>query len=117
VNYYGAVGILIFIVDDYNCFFRVCFTLGQMSFWAANCDNEFGLCNPFIGCRNSGLIMGRVFVDHATLNRFFSLHYLFPFILLFLVILHVLVLHERGSTNPLGLYLKTDKIYFHPYYT
>lgn len=56
-------------------------------------------------------------MDHATLNRFFSLHYLLPFVLLFLVILHTLVLHERGSTNPLGLYLKTDKIYSHPYYT
>jgi ubiquinol-cytochrome c reductase cytochrome b subunit len=56
-------------------------------------------------------------VDAATLNRFFSLHYLFPFILLFLVILHLLVLHEKGSTNPMGLYLKKDKIPFHPYYT
>jgi quinol-cytochrome oxidoreductase complex cytochrome b subunit len=51
------------------------------------------------------------------LNRFFSLHYLFPFIILFLVILHVLVLHEKGSTNPTGLFLKEDKIPFNPYYT
>lgn len=61
-------------------------------------------------------LWGGYAVDSATLTRFFSLHYLFPFILVFLVILHVLFLHESGSTNPMGLTLKTDKIPFSPYY-
>jgi len=56
-------------------------------------------------------------VDNATLNRFLSLHYLLPFVLFFLIILHVIFLHDKGSSNPLSILLSKDKIMFNPYYT
>ena len=56
-------------------------------------------------------------VDNATLNRFFSLHYLIPFVLAALAVIHVIALHEHGSNNPLGITANTDRIPFHPYYT
>ena len=62
-------------------------------------------------------IWGSWSVDNATLNRFYSLHYLLPFILVGLVILHLISLHQHGSNNPEGLSSKSDKIRFHPYYT
>lgn len=72
---------------------------------------------PYIGTVLVELVWGGFSVDKATLNRFFSLHYLLPFILAALVALHLLALHEHGSNNPLGYTSNVDKIRFHPYYT
>ena len=72
---------------------------------------------PYIGTVLVELVWGGFSVDKATLNRFFSFHYLLPFILAALVGLHLLALHENGSNNPLGYASNVDKIRFHPYYT
>jgi ubiquinol-cytochrome c reductase cytochrome b subunit len=72
---------------------------------------------PRIGPSLVEFIRGGPSVDNATLNRFFSLHYLLPFVLAALVVLHLMALHEQASNNPLGINSNTDKIYFHSYYT
>jgi Cytochrome b subunit of the bc complex len=112
-----CIGMVILVLMILTAFLGYVLPWGQMSFWAATVITSLFSAVPVFGTEIVIWLWGGYSVDHATLNRFFSLHYLLPFILLFLVILHALVLHERGSTNPLGLYLKTDKIYFHPYYT
>lgn len=71
---------------------------------------------PWIGVNLVELVWGGFSVDNATLNRFFSLHYLLPFILVGLVVLHLIALHEHGSNNPLGVSANLDRIPFHPYY-
>jgi quinol-cytochrome oxidoreductase complex cytochrome b subunit len=63
------------------------------------------------------MLWGGYAVDNATLNRFFSLHYLLPFVLLGMVLLHVLFLHDKGSSNPMGVTVSIDKVMFNPYYT
>lgn len=72
---------------------------------------------PYIGTELVQWIWGGFSVDNPTLNRFFSIHYLLPFILAALVVVHLLALHTDGSNNPLGISSNTDKISFHPYYT
>lgn len=72
---------------------------------------------PWIGKDLVEFIWGGFSVDNATLNRFFSLHYLLPFILAALAAMHLISLHEHGSNNPLGVSSNTDRIYFHPYYS
>jgi quinol-cytochrome oxidoreductase complex cytochrome b subunit len=72
---------------------------------------------PWIGVDLVNLIWGGFSVDNATLNRFFSLHYLLPFILLALVVMHLIALHDYGSNNPEGINSNSDKIRFHPYFT
>ena len=72
---------------------------------------------PWIGGDLVGFIWGGFSVDNPTLNRFFSIHYLLPFILAALVIMHLIALHINGSNNPVGLSSSTDKLRFHPYFT
>ena len=90
---------------------------GQMSFWGATVITSLLSAIPWIGHDLVLLIWGGFSIDNATLNRFFSLHYLLPFILLAFVLLHILILHEHGSNNPEGISSNYDKIHFHPYYT
>jgi ubiquinol-cytochrome c reductase cytochrome b subunit len=72
---------------------------------------------PFVGNDILFLLWGGYSIDNATLHRFYSLHYLLPFLILFLSIVHILLLHEFGSSNPLGLSSRLDNIPFNPYYT
>lgn len=72
---------------------------------------------PFVGDDIVQWLWGGFAITNATLNRFFSLHYLLPFVIAGLVILHIVALHEHGSNNPLGVDANIDKIPFHPYYT
>jgi len=88
-----------------------------MSFWAATVITNFATAVPYIGESLVQILWGGFSVDNATLNRFFSLHYLLPFVLAALVAAHFIALHEHGSNNPLGISSATDKIPFHPYYT
>ena len=89
---------------------------GQMSFWGATVITSLLSALPWFGNDLVLLIWGGFSIDNATLNRFFSLHYLMPFILLALVLLHIIMLHEHGSNNPEGISTNYDKIHFHPYY-
>ena len=72
---------------------------------------------PFIGTDLVQLAWGGFSVDNATLNRFFSLHYLLPFLLVALIVIHLIALHHHGSNNPLGLSSNSDKLPMHPFYT
>lgn len=89
---------------------------GQMSFWGATVITNLLSAIPYIGTPLVEFIWGGFSVDNATLNRFFSLHYLLPFILAALVVVHLIALHEHGSNNPLGISSNVDRLYFHPYF-
>lgn len=90
---------------------------GQMSFWGAMVITSLVGSIPFVGNDILFLLWGGYSIDNATLHRFYSLHYLLPFLILFLSIVHILLLHEFGSSNPLGLSSRLDNIPFNPYYT
>jgi quinol-cytochrome oxidoreductase complex cytochrome b subunit len=89
---------------------------GQMSFWAATVITNLASAAPLIGNKIVLWLWGGYAVDNATLNRFFSLHYLLPFVISALAILHIVFLHEHGSNNPLGINSKIDQIPFNPYF-
>jgi ubiquinol-cytochrome c reductase cytochrome b subunit len=90
---------------------------GQMSLWGATVITNLLSAIPWIGTDFVQFVWGGFSVNNATLNRFFSLHYLLPFILAALAAMHLLALHEHGSSNPLGLSGNTDRLPFHPYFT
>jgi len=90
---------------------------GQMSFWAATVITSLASAIPAIGEYIVVWLWGGYSVDNATLNRFFSLHYLLPFVIALLALLHIVVLHESGSSNPLNIPVSsTNKIPFHPFF-
>nr|UVE15936.1 cytochrome b [Pseudantechinus ningbing] len=90
---------------------------GQMSFWGATVITNLLSAIPYIGTTLAEWIWGGFAVDKATLTRFFAFHFILPFIITALAIVHLLFLHETGSNNPSGINPDSDKIPFHPYYT
>lgn len=112
-------GILIFIAMMATAFMGYVLPWGQMSYWGATVITNLFSAFPVVGESIVTFLWGGYSVDNPTLNRFFALHYLLPFILLGLVVLHIVALHTHGSNNPTGVEAKTDKdtIPFHPYYT
>lgn len=88
---------------------------GQMSFWGATVITSLASAIPVVGDTIVTWLWGGFSVDNATLNRFFSLHYLLPFIIAGASILHIAALHQYGSNNPLGINSSVDKIAFYPY--
>jgi ubiquinol-cytochrome c reductase cytochrome b subunit len=89
---------------------------GQMSFWGATVITNLFSAIPVIGGDLVKWLWGGFSVDNATLNRFFSLHYLLPFLIAAVATVHLVVLHEHGSNNPLGINSAVDKISFYPYF-
>src|SRR5436305_1457833 len=89
---------------------------GQMSFWGATVITNLFTAIPFVGESIAVWLWGGYSVDNATLNRFFSLHYLLPFLIIGVVFLHLLVLHTVGSGQPLQVNDTTEFIPFYPYY-
>ncbi|GLQ06216.1 cytochrome b [Sneathiella chinensis] len=113
------LGLVIFLLMMATAFMGYVLPWGQMSFWGATViTNLFGAI-PVVGDTIVTWLWGGFSVDNPTLNRFFSLHYLLPFVIVGVVILHIWSLHTNGSNNPTGLDLKekSDSIPFHPYYT
>ena len=90
---------------------------GQMSFWGATVITNLISAIPYVGKDIVEWIWGGFSVSNATLNRFFSLHYLLPFVIAGLAVVHLIALHEHGSNNPLGVDGNIDKVPFHPYYS
>nr|QFP99075.1 apocytochrome b [Telonemida sp.] len=112
-----CLGVVILILMMATGFIGYVLPWGQMSFWAATVITNLFSAIPGIGTPLVEFLWGGFAVDNATLNRFFSLHYLLPFVLLGLVLLHIAALHQEGSSNPLGLHGKDiDKIDFYPYF-
>nr|YP_010884454.1 cytochrome b [Goniurosaurus varius]WIW75866.1 cytochrome b [Goniurosaurus varius] len=90
---------------------------GQMSFWGATVITNLLSAIPYIGTTLVQWVWGGFSVDNATLMRFFTFHFLLPFIISAMVTIHLMFLHEFGSNNPTGLNTNTDKIPFHPYFS
>nr|YP_010596303.1 cytochrome b [Terrapene carolina]Q8SJK9.1 RecName: Full=Cytochrome b; AltName: Full=Complex III subunit 3; AltName: Full=Complex III subunit III; AltName: Full=Cytochrome b-c1 complex subunit 3; AltName: Full=Ubiquinol-cytochrome-c reductase complex cytochrome b subunit [Terrapene carolina]AAL74307.1 cytochrome b [Terrapene carolina]WAJ60753.1 cytochrome b [Terrapene carolina] len=90
---------------------------GQMSFWGATVITNLLSAIPYVGNTLVQWIWGGFSVDNATLTRFFTFHFLLPFTIMGLTVMHLLFLHETGSNNPTGLNSNTDKIPFHPYFS
>jgi quinol-cytochrome oxidoreductase complex cytochrome b subunit len=109
------IGVVIIILMMATAFMGYVLPWGQMSFWAATVITNLFSAIPVVGPSIVEWLWGGFSVDNATLNRFFSFHYLLPFILAGAVIAHLVSLHEVGSNNPLGISALTDKIAFHPY--
>lgn len=112
------LGVAIFVVMMATAFMGYVLPWGQMSFWGATVITNLFSAFPF-GESVVQWLWGGYSVDHPTLNRFFALHYLLPFIIVGITALHLIALHQFGSNNPLGVEKKTkaDTIPFHPYYT
>ncbi|PKR60124.1 cytochrome b [Thalassospira lohafexi] len=113
------IGILILLAMMATAFMGYVLPWGQMSFWGATVITNLFSAFPIIGDPLVTWLWGGFAVDNPTLNRFFSLHYLMPFVILGLVVLHVWALHTVRSNNPTGVEIKSpqDAIAFHPYYT
>ncbi len=113
------IGVAILLVMMATAFVGYVLPWGQMSFWGATVITNLFSVIPFVGDKIVIWLWGGFAVDNPTLNRFFSLHYLLPFVIFGLVFLHIWALHTAKSNNPLGIDIKGDQdtIPFHPYYT
>nr|AML26731.1 cytochrome b [Histeridae sp. BMNH 1274741] len=108
------VGVLILFVTMATAFLGYVLPWGQMSFWGATVITNLVSAIPYLGTDIVQWIWGGFAVENATLNRFFTFHFLFPFIIAAMVMIHLLFLHQTGSNNPLGINSNIDKIPFHP---
>ena len=114
------IGVTIYIAMMATAFLGYVLPWGQMSLWAATVITNFFSVIPFIGSDVLFWVWGGFGVNNATLNRFFSLHYLVPFVIAALSLMHLAALHQHGSKNPLGVKTNADgidKIPFHPYFS
>ena len=112
-----SIGVVILLRVMATAFLGYVLPWGQMSFWGATVITNLFSALPYIGEDLVQWIWGGFAVGNATLTRFYSLHFLLPFVLCGLRAVHLLFLHETGSSNPLGLRRNFDKIPFHPYFT
>ena len=112
------VGVVIFLLMILTAFIGYVLPWGQMSFWGATVITSLASAIPVVGDEITHWLWGGFSVDNATLNRFFSLHYLLPFIIAVVVLIHIYLLHFVGSNNPLGIDCEggLDKISFYPYF-
>nr|AAK26692.1 cytochrome b [Sylvicapra grimmia] len=123
--YYGSyaymetwnIGVILLFATMATAFMGYVLPWGQMSFWGATVITNLLSAIPYIGTNLVEWIWGGFSVDKATLTRFFAFHFIFPFIIAALAMVHLLFLHETGSNNPTGISSDADKIPFHPYYT
>ena len=111
-----ASGVIIFLLMMATAFMGYVLPWGQMSFWGATVITNLFSAIPVVGQSIVELLWGGFSVDNATLNRFFSLHYLLPFLIAGLVIVHLSLLHKDGSNNPTGVNTNVDTISFYPYF-
>jgi len=113
------IGVAILLLMMATAFMGYVLPWGQMSYWGATVITNLFSAIPFVGKAIVTWLWGGFSVDNATLNRFYSLHYLLPFVIVGVVFLHVVALHITGSNNPLGIEPTgpQDTIPFHPYYT
>lgn len=113
--YTWNVGILILFIVIGTAFIGYVLPWGQISFWGATVITNLVSAIPYLGNDIVQWLWGGFAVDNATLTRFFTFHFIIPFIVIALTIIHLLFLHQTGSNNPLGINSNIDKIRFHPY--
>src|ERR1700735_2903120 len=113
------LGVIILLLMMATAFMGYVLPWGQMSYWGATVITNLFSAIPLVGNGIVTWLWGGFAVDNPTLNRFYALHYLLPFVIFAVVFLHVAALHVSGSNNPLGIDVKTpkDTVPFHPYYT
>lgn len=113
------MGILIFLAMMATAFMGYVLPWGQMSFWGATVITNLFSAIPGVGESIVTWLWGGFSVDNPTLNRFFALHFLMPFVIVGIVVFHIWALHQHGSNNPTGVDVKSEKdvVPFHPYYT
>jgi ubiquinol-cytochrome c reductase cytochrome b subunit len=109
-------GVTIIILMMATGFIGYVLPWGQMSFWGATVITNLISAVPAVGTPIVEWVWGGFSVDNPTLNRFFSLHYILPFVIAGLVLVHLALLHENGSNNPLGVDSKVDRVPFYPYF-
>nr|YP_010614342.1 cytochrome b [Dalbulus maidis]WAS32276.1 cytochrome b [Dalbulus maidis] len=123
--YYGSyhlmktwnMGIMIMLTTMATAFLGYVLPWGQMSFWGATVITNLLSALPYIGTMMVNWIWGGFSVDNATLSRFFSLHFMMPFIIVMMTVMHLFFLHLTGSSNPMGVSSNIDKIPFHPFFS
>nr|ARX96677.1 cytochrome b [Cerceris sp. SJW-2017] len=116
LKYTWMIGVTILLLSMATAFLGYVLPWGQMSFWGATVITNLLSAIPYIGNMIVEWLWGGFSINNATLNRFFSLHFIMPFIILIMVMLHLMFLHETGSSNPLGTLSNLNKIIFNPYY-
>nr|QTZ20352.1 cytochrome b [Spodoptera mauritia] len=117
LKYTWMVGVIILFLLMATAFMGYVLPWGQMSFWGATVITNLLSAIPYLGTMLVNWIWGGFAVDNATLTRFYTFHFLLPFIILMMTMIHLLFLHQTGSNNPLGLNSNYDKIPFHPFFT
>nr|ATN41163.1 cytochrome b [Diptera sp. 59 LC-2017] len=123
--YYGSylyqetwlIGVIILFLVMGTAFMGYVLPWGQMSFWGATVITNLLSAIPYMGIDLVQWVWGGFAVDNATLTRFFTFHFILPFIVLAMTMIHLLFLHQTGSNNPIGINSNVDKIPFHPYFT
>lgn len=123
--YYGSytftetwnLGVILFILTMATAFIGYVLPWGQIRFWGATVITNLFSAIPYIGKILVEWMWGGFAVDNATLNRFFAIHFVLPFVIIAVAILHLLFLHQTGSNNPIGLECNSDRVPFHIYYS
>nr|YP_003433712.1 cytochrome b [Arcyptera coreana]ADB83325.1 cytochrome b [Arcyptera coreana] len=111
------IGTVILFLVMATAFMGYVLPWGQMSFWGATVITNLLSAIPYFGPDLVQWVWGGFAVDNATLNRFFTFHFVLPFVIMAMVMIHLFILHQTGSNNPIGLNSNIEKIPFHPYFT
>nr|BDU79018.1 cytochrome b [Homona magnanima] len=117
LKYTWMVGVILLFLLMGTAFMGYVLPWGQMSFWGATVITNLLSAIPYLGNMLVNWIWGGFAVDNATLTRFYTFHFLLPFILAMMTMIHLLFLHQTGSNNPLGINSNLDKIPFHPFFS
>nr|UKO32992.1 cytochrome b [Stenochironomus sp. 2CZ] len=115
--YTWMVGVILLFLTMGTAFMGYVLPWGQMSFWGATVITNLLSAIPYLGMELVQWLWGGFAIDNATLTRFYSFHFLLPFIISAMTMIHLLFLHQTGSNNPLGTNSNYDKISFHPFYS
>nr|YP_010117221.1 cytochrome b [Ypthima baldus]QPM99445.1 cytochrome b [Ypthima baldus] len=115
--YTWMIGVIILFLLMATAFMGYVLPWGQMSFWGATVITNLLSAIPYLGTLLVNWIWGGFALDNATLTRFYTFHFLLPFIILMMTMIHLLFLHQTGSNNPLGINSNLDKIPFHPFFS
>jgi ubiquinol-cytochrome c reductase cytochrome b subunit len=111
-----SIGVAIFLIMVITAFLGYVLPYGQMSYWAATVITNLLSAIPWIGKELVEFIWGGFSVGNPTLTRFYALHFLLPFVIAALVVMHLISLHEHASNNPLGISSKSDRVPLYPYF-
>jgi len=123
--YYGSynlaitwtIGVVLLLLTIMTAFIGYVLPWGQISFWGVTVITNLVRAIPYVGTSVVHWLWGGFSIGGATITRFFTFHFVLPFIVAFMSFLHLAALHTRGSRNPLGLPMSIDKVVFHPYFT